>query len=164
MIRGFGGWIKEKLKALDIHRFRQISNFNKEDVQLVTEVIDYLPGRIKRNEWILQADELVRITGKKSELLKQIRERKRRIYFKRLGVAHIHQANNLTLIKGISLWIEERFNMLDIYSFEQISKLTPKDVETITEILEISPVYIDKDIWVIQALELVKKQLHQVVS
>jgi predicted flap endonuclease-1-like 5' DNA nuclease len=157
IISGIGGWIKEKLNALDIYTLRQISNFNEEDVHTVTEAIEYFPGRIERDEWILQAQELVRIAGRKSDLLKRIRERKGRIYYDRLGVAHKHQANNLTLIKGIGLWIEERLNILDIYTFEQISKLTPTDVETITEILEISPGRIDQDDWVGQARKLVKK-------
>jgi predicted flap endonuclease-1-like 5' DNA nuclease len=122
--------------------------------------MEYFPGRIERDEWIPQAQELVRIAGKKYELLKRIRDRKERIYYERLGVAHKHQANNLTLIKGIGLWIEERLNMLDIYTFKQISKLTPADVETITEILEISPGRIDRDNWVSQAQGLAKKQSH----
>jgi predicted flap endonuclease-1-like 5' DNA nuclease len=157
IISGIGGWIKEKLNALDIYTLRQISNFTEEDVHMVTEAIEYFPGRIERDEWILQAQELVRISGRKSELLKRIRERKGRIYYDRLGVAHKHQANNLTLIKGIGLWIEERLNILDIYTFEQISRLTPTDVETITEILEIPSGRIDKDDWVGQARKLVKK-------
>jgi len=158
IISGIGGWINEKLNMLDIYTFKQISNFTEEDVQIVTEAIEYFPGRIERDEWILQARELVRIAGKKSELLKRIRERKGRIYFDRLGIAHKHQANNLTLINGIGLWIEERLNILDIYTFEQISKLTPPDVETITEILEISPGRIEQDNWVNQARELAKKK------
>jgi predicted flap endonuclease-1-like 5' DNA nuclease len=157
IISGIGGWIKEKLSVLDIYTFQQISNFTEEDVQTVTEAIEYFPGRIERDEWILQARELVRIAGKKSELLKRIRERKGRIYFDRLGVAHKHQANNLTLINGIGLWIEERLNMLDIYTFEQISKLTPEDVETITEVLEIPPGRIEQDNWIDQARALAKK-------
>ena len=148
---------------LDIYTFKQISNFTKEDVHIVTEAIEYFPGRIERDEWILQARELVRISGKKSELLKRIRERKGRIYFDRLGFAHKHQANNLTLINGIGLWIEERLNLLDIYTFEQISKLTPPDVETITEILEISPGRIEQDNWVNQARKLAKKQASGIV-
>ena len=156
-ISGIGGWIKEKLNVLDIYTLRQISNFTEEDIHTVTEAIEYFPGRIERDEWILQAQELVRIAGRKSELLKRIRERKERIYYDRLGVAHKHQANNLTLIKGIGLWIEERLNILDIYTFEQISKLTPTDVETITEVLEISPGRIDQDDWIGQARELAKK-------
>jgi predicted flap endonuclease-1-like 5' DNA nuclease len=164
IISGIGGWIQEKLNILDIYTFRQISNFNDEDIQTVTEAIEYFPGRIERDEWILQAQELVRIAGKKSELHKRIMERKSRIYYDRLGIAHKHQANNLTLIKGIGLWIEERLNVLDIYTFEQISKLTPEDVVTITEILEISPGRIEKDNWVGQARDLAKKKSDTVMS
>ncbi len=164
IISGIGGWIQAKLNVLDIYTFRQISNFTEEDVHTVTEAIEYFPGRIERDEWILQSKELVRIAGKKSELIKRIMERKGRIYYDRLGVAHKHQANNLTLIKGIGLWIEERLNMLEIYTFEQISKLTPEDAETITEILEISPGRIDRDNWVGQARELAKKKLYHVMN
>jgi len=163
-ISGIGGWIKEKLNVLDIYTFKQISNFNSEDVAAVTEAIEYFPGRIERDEWVLQAKELVRIAGDKSELLKRIRDRQDRIYFDRLGIAHKHEANNLTLIDGLGLWVEERLNLLGIYTFDQISKLTHKDIETITEVLEIIPGRIEQDNWVGQARELVKKQAHQDVS
>jgi len=163
-ITGIGGWIKEKLNVLDIYTFQQIANFTDEDVQIVTDAIEYFPGRIERDEWIIQARELVRIKGKKSDLLLRIRERKIRIYYDRLGIAHKHQANNLTLIKGIGLWMEERLNLLDIFTFEQISRLTHADVETISEILEISPDRIDRDNWVKQARALAKKQLQPSIN
>lgn len=163
-ISGIGGWIKEKLNVLDIYTFRQISNFTKEDVQIVTEAIEYFPGRIERDEWILQAKELIRIAGDKSALLKRIRERQGQIYYDRLGIAHKHEANNLTLIDGLGLWVEERLNTLGIYTFDQISKLTHTDIETITEVLEIIPGRIEQDNWVGQARELAKKQVHQEMS
>ncbi len=156
-ISGIGGWIKEKLFALDIFTFMQISKFDKEDIDSVTEAIEYFPGRIERDEWVYQANELERIAGNKSELLKRIRDRQGRIYFDRLGLAHKHEANNLTLIDGLGLWVEERLNLLGIYTFDQISKLTHTDIETITEVLEIIPGYIEKDNWVSQAKELAKK-------
>jgi predicted flap endonuclease-1-like 5' DNA nuclease len=159
VISGIGGWIMEKLNILDIYTFRQISNFTLEDVQIVTEAIEYFPGRIERDEWILQARELVRIAGNKSELLKRIRDRKGRIYFDRLGIAHKHEADNLTMIDGLGLWVEERLNTLGIYTFSQISKLTHKDIATITEVLEIIPGRIEKDDWVAQAKMLSKKHL-----
>ena len=159
VICGIGGWIKEKLNVLDIYTFRQISNFNEEDVHAITEAIEYFPGRIERDEWIFQAKELVRIAGNKSELLKRIRDRKGRIYYDRLGVAHKHEANNLTLIDGLGLWVEERLNLLGIYTFDQISKLTHTDIETITEVLEIIPGRIEQDNWVGQARELAKKYM-----
>jgi predicted flap endonuclease-1-like 5' DNA nuclease len=161
IISGIGGWIQEKLNALDIYTFRQISNFTKEDIQAVTEAIEYFPGRIERDEWILQARELIKIKGKKSELLKRIRDRKDRIYYDRLGVAHKHEANNLTLIDGLGLWVEERLNTLGIYTFSQISKLTHSDIETITEVLEIIPGRIEQDNWVGQAREFAKNDIHK---
>jgi predicted flap endonuclease-1-like 5' DNA nuclease len=161
IISGIGGWIQEKLNALDIFTFRQISNFTKEDIVTVTEAIEFFPGRIERDEWILQARELIRIAGKKSDLLKRIRDRKGRIYYDRLGIAHKYEANNLTLIDGLGLWVEERLNTLGIYTFSQISKLTHTDIETITEVLELIPGRIEQDKWVEQARELAKKNIHE---
>jgi predicted flap endonuclease-1-like 5' DNA nuclease len=157
VISGIGGWIMEKLNAIEIYTFRQISNFTKEDIDSVTEAIEFFHGRIERDEWILQAKELVRIAGNKSELLKRIRDRQGRIFYDRLGFAHKYEANNLTLINGLGLWVEERLNTLGIYTFDQISKLTREDIDTITEVLEIIPGYIDNDNWVGQATELAKK-------
>jgi predicted flap endonuclease-1-like 5' DNA nuclease len=162
IISGIGGWIMEKLYALEIYTFRQISNFTKEDVVAVTEAIEFFPGRIERDEWILQSKDLIRIAGNKSDLLKRIRDRRGRIYYDRLGFAHKYEANNLTLINGLSLWVEERLNLLGIYTFSQISKLTREDIETITEVLEIVPGYIEKNDWIGQAHELSKKT-HAVV-
>lgn len=157
LISGIGGWIRDKLNALGIYTFSQISKLTKEDVNKVTEAIEFFPGRIERDGWIYQASEYLRIAGDKKSLLKRIRERKGRVHLDRLGIAHKHKANNLTMIDGLGLWVEERLNFLDIYTFEQISKLTNKDIETITEVLEIIPGYIEKDNWVGQARRLAKE-------
>jgi predicted flap endonuclease-1-like 5' DNA nuclease len=157
LITGIGGWIQTKLNHLDIFTFRQISNFTSVDIITVSEAIEYFPGRIERDEWIIQAAEFVRIAGDKASLLKRIREMKGRIYYDRLGVAHNYKANNLTMINGLGLWLEERLNVLDIYTFKQISNLTPDDIEIITEVLEIKPGRIVKENWVGQASELAKK-------
>jgi len=164
IISGIGGWINKKLNLLDIYTLKQISNFHDEDIHSVTEAIEYFPGRIERDEWILQAKELVLMAGKKAELLKRIRERKGLIYYDRLGIAHKHEANNLTMIKGIGLWIEERLNTLDIYTFNQISKLIPADIETITEILQLFPGRIERDNWVGQASELAQLKSETLVG
>jgi len=158
-ITGIGGWIQEKLNVLEIYTFRQISNFTEDDIITVTEAIEFFHGRIERDQWVHQARELVRISGDKALLLNRIRERKGRIYYDKLGIAYKHEANNLTLIDGLGLWVEERLNTLDIYTFDQISKLTKTDIETLTEVLEIIPGSIEKDNWVGQARELVKEQV-----
>ena len=91
------------------------------------------------------------------DLLKRIRDRHGRIFYDRLGFAHKAEANNLTLIDGLGSWVEERLNVLGIYTFKQISKLTYADIDTITEVLEIIPGRIRQDDWVGQARELAKK-------
>lgn len=159
LISGIGGWIQEKLNALDIYTFRQISNFTKEDIDNVTDAIEYFPGRIERDEWIHQAKELLRIAGDKVELLNRIRERKVKFYSDNLGTANKNEANNLTKIDGLGLWVEERLNTLDIYTYEQISRLTQTDINTIEEVLELIPGRIEKDNWVGQARELAKKNV-----
>jgi predicted flap endonuclease-1-like 5' DNA nuclease len=156
VISGIGGWISQKLNALDIYTYKQISNFTEEDSNMVTEAIEYFPGRIERDEWAVQARELVKIAGKKTEMLTRVREIGGRIYRDKFGVSHKLHANNLTLIKGVSLWIEERLNMIDLYTFDQISRLTPEDVKLITEIFEIAPERIERDNWIGQAKELAR--------
>jgi predicted flap endonuclease-1-like 5' DNA nuclease len=150
-ISGIGGWIQEKLNALGIYTYNQIANFNDEDVQIVNETIEYFPGRIERDEWVQQAKELVVLEGKKSDLLTKLKAKQDVIAYNRIGLGKKHLANNLTLIKGISLWVEEKLNMLNIYSFEQISNFTPDDIKLISEILEIAPNRIQNDNWVEQA-------------
>jgi predicted flap endonuclease-1-like 5' DNA nuclease len=157
-ISGIGGWINEKLNAIDIYTFRQISSFNELDVEIVTDAIEYFPGRIERDEWIEQAKELIRIEISSSENLKRISVNKSRIYYDRLGVAHKKHADNLTLINGVNLWLEERLNMLEIYTFKQISNLTPEDVDIIADIFEIPEDRIEIESWVRQAEELVQNK------
>jgi predicted flap endonuclease-1-like 5' DNA nuclease len=54
-------------------------------------------------------------------------------------------------------------NLLGIYTFSQISKLTHTDIETITEVLEIIPGRIEQDDWVGQASVLAKENADHVL-
>jgi len=59
LISGIGPFIEEKLNALGIYTFEQISKFTELDVEHVTEAIEFFPGRIQRDKWIEQAKERV---------------------------------------------------------------------------------------------------------
>jgi predicted flap endonuclease-1-like 5' DNA nuclease len=161
LICGIGGWINEKLNALDIYTFRQISNFDKEDIETVTDAIEYFPGRIERDDWISQAEELRKMKIGKQEFLKRIIANRNRIDWDRIGVANKYQANNFTLIKGINLWIEEKLNMLEIYTFNQLSNFTPASIKILAEIIGISASRIERNDWIGQALVLEKKRILQ---
>jgi len=157
VISGIGEWIQKKLNALDIYTYKQISNFIEEDEKSVTEAIEFFPGRIDRDEWVPQARELVYSGGKKTALFERMKLKKHRIDYSTIGIAHKEDAQDLTEINGIGVFIQEKLNFLGIYTFEQISKFTPQDTETVTDIIEFFPGRIDRDNWIKQGKELIKQ-------
>ena len=145
MISGIGPFIEERLHALDIYTFRQISKFTPQDIDTINDAIKYFSGRIERDEWVAQALELVRIEDLRTDLFKRISERKTKIYYNRIGTAKKEEADDLTIISGIGGWIQEKLNMLDIYTFRQISNFTKEDIVTVTEAIEYFPGRIERD-------------------
>ncbi|MFH1298049.1 MAG: hypothetical protein ABIJ04_12405 [Bacteroidota bacterium] len=66
IIKGIGPFIEERLHALDIFTFRQISNFTEQDIAAVRDAIEYFEGRIERDDWVGQAKELVHSKDKRT--------------------------------------------------------------------------------------------------
>lgn len=60
LIKGIGPFIEKKLNALGIFTFKQISNFNDQDKDIVNEAIEFFPGRIKRDDWVGQAKDFIK--------------------------------------------------------------------------------------------------------
>ncbi|WP_103864230.1 hypothetical protein [Aquimarina sp. I32.4] len=58
LISGIGPFIEEKLNSIGIYTFDQISKFNSEDIETVTTLIQFFPGRIERDQWTKQAKTL----------------------------------------------------------------------------------------------------------
>jgi len=54
-IKGIGPFIEEKLNALGIYTFSQVSKMTSELEEQVNEAIEFFPGRVKRDEWTNQA-------------------------------------------------------------------------------------------------------------
>lgn len=59
-INGIGPFIQEKLNELGIYTVKQISQFNNETAEKVSDAIKFFPGRIKRDRWIEQAKEIIK--------------------------------------------------------------------------------------------------------
>jgi len=55
-IEGIGPYIEERLNEIGIYNFDQISKLNFEDIRVITELIDFFPGRIERDDWVGQAN------------------------------------------------------------------------------------------------------------
>jgi len=58
-ISGIGPFIEKKLNGIGIYTFEQISKFSSKDIDDVTNLIEFFPGRIKRDGWTKQAKDLL---------------------------------------------------------------------------------------------------------
>lgn len=57
-ISGIGPFIEKKLNGLGIYTFEQISEFTPDTIDKVTKAIEFFPGRIQRDNWVKQANDL----------------------------------------------------------------------------------------------------------
>jgi predicted flap endonuclease-1-like 5' DNA nuclease len=54
-VHGVGPKLERTLKGLGITSFRQIANFQKDDIAFVTAALDAFKGRIERDDWMSSA-------------------------------------------------------------------------------------------------------------
>ncbi|MGB0202515.1 MAG: hypothetical protein ACPF9L_07100, partial [Candidatus Poseidoniaceae archaeon] len=152
-----------KLNALGITTYRQIANMNAKLEEQVNKAIEFFPGRIKRDQWVAQAKILlgedVKLDEKalkQAEELERIAQKAEKIDFATLGVASASEKDDLKSIKGIGPFIEEKLNALGIFTFDQVSKMTPKIEEEVNEAIEFFPGRVRRDEWARQAGELAR--------
>ncbi|WP_299120649.1 hypothetical protein [uncultured Tenacibaculum sp.] len=58
-IKGVGTFIETKLNSIGIYTYKQITNLTLEDIETVTDLIQFFPGRIVRDDWKGQAKKLL---------------------------------------------------------------------------------------------------------
>ena len=58
VIKGIGPKFEGDLNSKGIYYYRQIANWTGADVEMVEGIIDSIPGRIERDEWVKQAKKL----------------------------------------------------------------------------------------------------------
>ncbi|MEC9138262.1 MAG: HEAT repeat domain-containing protein [Candidatus Thermoplasmatota archaeon] len=93
-------------------------------------------------------------SGSKEDDLARIAEKKDSIDFKTLGTADEENKDDLKNIKGIGPFLEQKLNALGIYTYEQISNMTPELEEQVNEAIEFFPGRVKRDNWVKQAKDL----------
>ena len=59
-IRGIGPYIEKKLNEIGITCFSQIAKFNDVEISFISQNIGPFPGRIKRDNWVSSAKELIK--------------------------------------------------------------------------------------------------------
>ena len=90
----------------------------------------------------------------KEDDLARIAEKKESIDFKTLGTASEDDKDDLKNIKGIGPFLEQKLNALGIYTYKQISNMTPELEYQVNEAIEFFPGRIKRDNWVKQAKDL----------
>jgi predicted flap endonuclease-1-like 5' DNA nuclease len=149
-----GPFIEEKLNALGIYTYLQVSKMTSKLETDVNEAIEFFPGRVKRDQWVNQAKILlgedVKLDEKalkQAEELERVAAKAEKIDFATLGVASASEKDDLKSIKGIGPFIEEKLNALGIFTFEQVSKMTAKIEEEVNIAIEFFPGRVKRDEW-----------------
>lgn len=60
-IKGIGKVMEKTLNGLGVNTFKQLGDFEASDIQRVANALAVFPGRIDRDEWVKQAQQLHRI-------------------------------------------------------------------------------------------------------
>ncbi len=153
IISGVGPFIEEKLNDLGLFTYEQISLFDNELINRVTDAIEFFPGRIKRDDWVKQAKDLLK--KKKSNIASSALES---LIGNRISSASVDDKDNLKKISGVGPFIEEKMNNLGIYTFKQVSEFDEEIIQLVTDAIQFFPGRIVRDEWVRQAGELHKEK------
>jgi len=73
-----------------------------------------------------------------------------------IGEATVENKDDLKKISGVGPVYEEKLNSLGIYTFEQVSKLTPESIQAIEELTKYFPGRIEREDWMSQAKKLME--------
>ena len=118
LIQGVGPFLEKKLNGIGIFTFEQISQFDAAKIEQVTEEIAFFPGRIKKDDWVGQAKELMRMKKVSPDKFKEKTE-------------HPADMSDLKIIEGIGPKIEQILKNADILNWEDLADTSPKYLEII---------------------------------
>lgn len=93
-------------------------------------------------------------TEKRAELSEEAKAEKLNLLSTTLGTAEEGVKDDLKKISGVGPVYEKTLNGIGIYTFEQVSKLTPETIEAIEELTGYFPGRIERDNWIGQAKDL----------
>ena len=63
-IEGIGPYVEERLNNIGIYNYEQISKLQPNEIRIITELIEFFPGRIERDKWVEQCNKLMSYRSK----------------------------------------------------------------------------------------------------
>lgn len=94
--------------------------------------------------------------AKKAVLSDTEKEERLNIIKSAMGQGSADNKDDLKLISGVGPKYEETLNGIGIFTFEQVSKMTPEAIKAVEEITNYFPGRIERDNWIGQAKKLMK--------
>ncbi|KAG1647763.1 50S ribosomal protein L21 [Nymphon striatum] len=153
---------KQLLNGFGIRSWEQLAAFTKADIATVDAALEDFPGRIERDEWVPQARDFIKNGHKPVE--RDRKDRSGRTILTewakgttKLGTPGAGHTDDLKVVNGIGPKMESVLASFGITSWEQLAAFTKDDVAKVTEALDTFPGRIDRDEWVSQAKDLVKR-------
>jgi len=117
VIKGIGTFIEQKLNAIGIFTYKQISQFDEEMIENVTNAIEFFPGRIKRDDWVGQATRLLDIKKENPDVLKKS--------------IYPDNIEDLKIIEGIGPKIEKILKAASINNWQELADTQVEQLRTI---------------------------------
>ena len=162
LIGYFSAWWSQKLKYKSlISKLKK--QVNDSIVQKNISDIDTIFTEIKPKilEVVKNAQEKILVSKSLKETAQEARtsfvtysKSKPELDFDSFGYADINNKDDLTLIKGVGPYIEEKLNEIGIYNYDQVRKFKESDIRIITDLIDFFPGRIERDDWVGQAASL----------
>ena len=143
---------KEKLRKKAIERKRQMDIEERENQIAREKAAERFAAMEKEmEERKAKLEDLDSEAMKKESALLRVAEKSKDIDFGILGFAVAEDKDQLQEIKGVGPFIEEKLNALGIFTFAQISRMTPDLEDKVNEAIEFFPGRVKRDEWTKQA-------------
>lgn len=114
-IEGIGEFIAQKLNSIGVFTYADIAAWTPDQLDAITTQIGYLPGRIAKDRWVEQAQQLAAAAPTATEY----------------GMAS--SSDDLKRIEGIGPKIEGLLHAAGIYTWEALSSTEPSHIKAILD-------------------------------
>jgi len=159
LIGYFSAWWSQKLKFKSlITRLKKEVNDSvvKKNVNDIDTIFSEIKPKIievikNTQEQLLEAKSIEETTKQTRTSYVEYSKTKPKLNFESFGYGDKNSKDDLTLIKGVGPYIEEKLNEIGIYNYDQIRRLSESDIRIITDLIDFFPGRIERDDWVGQA-------------
>lgn len=120
LIEGIGPFIEKKLNDIGVYSFEQIAAWTSEDINTITQQLNYFEGRIQKDDWVGQAKKILADPEAFEKGLTTEADKK-------------DPQQSLTVVEGIGAKISAILQKAGIDSLEKLAHTDPSEIEQILE-------------------------------